>query len=173
MKAIEYNGDLNEFLRQYRYQPDLTRRLDHLDGTDFNQPLINEIVLWKVNRYVAVSPEILRTIENARNIQAGHHRDAQEILEVLLKVRGVDLPMASTFLRFRNPKVFQIIDRHAYRAVFGHKYPLTVTSPIELKISTYFEYIDKLIDLCTARGLDFKTIDRLLYQFDKKKNRKL
>lgn len=173
MKALDYNADLNDFLRQYKYQPALTNRLDNLNDIDFSQPLINEIVLWKVNRYVNVSPEILQKIENVRNIQAGYHRDAQGILEDLLKVRGVDLPMASAFLRFRNPRVFQIIDRHAYRAVFGRKYVLNMTSPIELKISTYFDYIRKLIELCNARVLDFHTIDRLLYQFDKKMNGKL
>lgn len=173
MKALDYNGDLSDFLRQYQYQPALTNRLDNLSDIDFSQPLINEIVLWKVNRHVTVSPEILRVIENVRNIQAGHHKEARGTLEVLLKLRGVDLPMASTFLRFRNPRVFQIIDRHAYRAVFGRKYALNMTSPIELKISTYFDYIDKLIELCNARGFDFHTIDRLLYQFDKKMNGKL
>lgn len=173
MKALDYNADLNDFLRQYKYQPALTNRLDNLNDIDFSQPLINEIVLWKVNCYVNVSPEILQKIENVRNIQAGYHRDAQGILEDLLKVRGVDLPMASAFLRFRNPRVFQIIDRHAYRAVFGRKYVLNMTSPIELKISTYFDYIRKLIELCNARVLDFHTIDRLLYQFDKKMNGKL
>lgn len=90
------------------------------------------------------------------------------MLRVLLNVNGVDLPMASTILRFTNPKVFQIIDRHAYRAVYGKKYPLYQATPTARKISLYFDYIDELIELCKLKGLTSATIDRLLYIFDKK-----
>lgn len=34
----------------YKYQKELTENLDKLDG-DFSQNILNEIVLWKVNRY--------------------------------------------------------------------------------------------------------------------------
>jgi len=173
MKAIEYNDDLKEFLRQYNYQSDLTNRLDKINDTPFSQNLINEIVLWKVNRYVSFTAEILQKIESVKNINQGQHREGQAVLEILLKVHGVDLPMTSAFLRFRNPRVFQIIDRHAYRAVYGQKYPLNRASRINQKISTYFDYLDKLIELCKAKELDFQTIDRLLYKFDKKINGKL
>jgi len=86
---------------------------------------------------------------------------------------GVDLPMASTILRFINPFVFQIIDRHAYRAVYEKKYPLYPYTPTERKISLYFDYIDQLIWHCEIKNLTFTTIDRLLYVFDKKNNGKL
>ena len=52
MKASDYSGDLNTFLAQYSYQPELTARLDNLESVAIDQSLINEIVLWKVNRYV-------------------------------------------------------------------------------------------------------------------------
>ena len=85
----------------------------------------------------------------------------------------MDLPMASTILRFVNPEVFQIIDRHAYRAVYEKKYPLYTSTPTEKKLSVYFDYIDELIKLCEFRAIAFTTIDRLLYIFDKKNNGKL
>jgi len=37
-------------------------------------------------------------------------------------------------------------------------------------LGVYFAYIDDLRCLCDARGLDFKTVDRLLYVFDKETN---
>jgi hypothetical protein len=67
--------------------------------------------------------------------------------------------------------VFQIIDRHAYRAVYGEDYPNTTVAA--RKIDTYFRYLDDLLKLCEQRKLDFDTVDRVLYQFDKKKNGKL
>ena len=173
MKAIDYESNLNNFLKSYNFQPNLTKKLDELHDVSFNQSIVNEIVLWKVNRYVSLGNEILSNIDDLKILTHGKHRQAQTVLETLLNVLGVDLPMASTFLRFRNPKVFQIIDRHAYRAVYARDYPLYTSSSIRQKISVYFEYLDKLIELCKKRNLEYQSIDRLLYEFDKQINGKL
>ena len=173
MKAIDYSGDMNPFLEQYDYQPTLTGKLDNMDSLDLTQQSINEIVLWKVDRYVEASSELLSELNTLRTLPAGEHRQCVKILPSLLNTRGVDLPMASTLLRFRNPRVFQIIDRHAYRAIYGVNYPLYAASPANRKIDVYFDYLDKLIELCSHRGLSFQSIDRLLYIFDKNENGKL
>ena len=47
-------SDLSDFLRQYKYQPELTKKLDDLDAVNLTPELLNEIVLWKVNRYVSL-----------------------------------------------------------------------------------------------------------------------
>jgi thermostable 8-oxoguanine DNA glycosylase len=122
---------------------------------------------------VRVSDDIIEQIERLKVLKSGEHIKSKEVLKVLLSVNGVDLPMASTILRFINPKVFQIIDRHAYRAIYGKKYPFYQSTPTERKISVYFDYIDNLIELCNLKGLTFRLIDRLLYIFDKKQNGKL
>jgi hypothetical protein len=83
---------------------------------------------------------------------------------------GVDLPMASTFRRFQNPDVFQIIDRHAYRAVFGKRYSLYPAKRDDAKVSIYFTYLDALHDLAVSSGATFRELDRILYEFDKEKN---
>lgn len=170
MKVSDYKNNLNDFLKSYSYQSVLTKKLDNLYDVAFTQLIINEIVLWKVNRYVALNNDILLGIDHLKVLTTGMHQQAETLLKSLLNTRGVDLPMASAFLRFRNPKAFQIIDRHAYRAIYGRDYPLHTTSPIQRKISIYFEYLDKLIELCKKRNLDFQTIDRLLYEFDKRIN---
>lgn len=100
-------------------------------------------------------------------------RKAESVLTALLHCRGVDLAMASTILRFRNPAVFQIVDRHAYRAVYGCEYPLSTKSSTHRKVSLYFNYVDALVDLCATKGLAFETIDRVPYKFDKRENPKL
>lgn len=173
MKAFDFPEDLNFFLSHYKYQPELTARLDGLDIASLDQSLINDIVLWKVNRYVKVSDEIISQISKVKSLKEKEHRKSKTVLSALLQLDGVDLPMASTILRFANPQVFQIIDRHAYRAIYETKYPLYSTTSSERKISVYFDYIDELIKLCELKGLAFSTIDRLLYIFDKKKNGQL
>ena len=139
MKADEYQDDLNRFLSDYNYQPELTEKLDCLGDSSINQEILNEIVLWKINRYVSVSKSLLESIDRVKNLKQGEHKKASLLIELLLKARGVDLAMASTILRFRNPAVFQIIDRHAYRAVTGTKLVLYTSTSADKKISVYFD----------------------------------
>ncbi len=40
-------------LEKYNYQPKLTAKLDKLNK-DFDQDIINQIVLWKVNRFAEI-----------------------------------------------------------------------------------------------------------------------
>ena len=95
------------------------------------------------------------------------------MLATLLGESGVDLPMASTFLRFRNPRAFQIIDRHAYRAVYGEDYPLYSSSSDSAKIDLYFRYLDALFALAESKNVEFDILDRVLYILDKQVNGKL
>jgi hypothetical protein len=171
--ARAFRGDLSRYLDSYDNQPDLTGRLDELDDTKFTQQIINEIVLWKVNRYVSLTPELLRQIGQLQRLKPNEHRKGESVLAALLECHGVDLAMASTILRFRNRAVFQIVDRRAYRAVYGTEYPLSTKFAINRKVSLYFGYLDALVDLCAAKGLAFETIDRVLYKFDQAKNGKL
>ena len=53
------------------------------------------------------------------------HRKGESVPTALLGIYGVDLAMASTILPLRNPAVFQIVDRHAYRTVYGCEYTLS------------------------------------------------
>jgi thermostable 8-oxoguanine DNA glycosylase len=173
MKAIDYQEDLNDFMSSYSYQTELTKKLDDLGSVPFDQEIINEIVLWKVNRYVSLPKVLLEGLDRIKDLKNGEHRNASLILEALLNSKGVDLPMASTILRFKNPNAYQIIDRHAYRAVTGEKLKIYASTAAEKKISIYFDYLDKLIELCNKKKIVFETVDRLLYIFDKRMNGKL
>jgi hypothetical protein len=168
-----------QLLERYRYQPALTPTLDKIGTSRIDRCLANEIVLWKVNRYVDFDAEVLAALNRALDITPRNRRQkGAPILRRLLEHRGIDLPMASTLLRFRNQAVFQVIDRRAYRAVYGTAYPLKPHSRIEDKIEVYFEYLDKLTAIAqrlalTKKPVDFTLLDRILYVFDKLKNGKL
>jgi thermostable 8-oxoguanine DNA glycosylase len=169
-RANDYEGDLSEFLKKYNFQPELTRKLDDLEDVKLSPELLNKIVLWKLNRYVSLNEDQLLRIDAVRNLKPGEHEQARPVLEDLLKAHGVDVPMASTFLRFRNPFVFQIIDRHAYRALYGQDYKLYPQTSVKKKIDAYVAYLDDLRRLCYSKGLVFHTVDRVLYVFDKEAN---
>jgi hypothetical protein len=129
---------------------------------------VNEIVLWKVNRYVHISPEALAALNGALGITPRFRRSkGAPILKLLLAQPGIDLPMASTLLRVRAQAVFHIIDRHAYRAVYGKPYPLNPRSPLADKVDVYFSYLDRLSHIANRTLVDFTQLDRILYVFDK------
>src|SRR5437762_4947010 len=118
-RAREWRGDLSKFLEGYKYQPGLTKDLDRIRSRPFDQELVNEIVLWKVNRYAQIGPVALARLNALTKLAPSSHRKGRTALNLLLHEHGIDLPMASTLLRFRNPRVFQIFDRRAYRAIYG------------------------------------------------------
>ncbi len=166
MKARDYKEDLSQFLKDYDYQPGLTKRLDNLvEANGFSQEIINEVVLWKVDRYADVDEVTLGKLNKLKSLSNGQHKDkdAEDTLRALLERPGINLPsinlpMASTMLRFRNPRVFQIIDQHAYRAVYGKRYPKRLsyaTTKADEKICVYFNYLDELSDLCERKGFVF------------------
>ena len=131
---IEKTDDL------FDYQTDLTNKLDNFNQA-FDQQIINEIVLWKVNRYAPVTKE---TIELLNKIDANSTeleiKLTREVLKSLLETKGIQLPMASTILRFKNEKIYQIIDQRVYRIINKEK---------KLKIKTYptEKNIDKQINI--------------------------
>ena len=169
-KAIDRLESLDGYLKEYHYQPELTRKLDHVEDKAFTQELVNEIVLWKVNRYAGLPKQTLASIDSLTSIAPGDHRQAKDVILALLDTRDVDLAMASTLLRFRNPHAFQIIDRHAYRAVYGESLKLYTQTANARKIDVYFGYLDKLRELASLAGVAFEDLDRMLYQFDKRLN---
>ena len=122
-RAEHWEGSLGQLIGDYQYQRELTKCLDALGPQPFTHDVIKDIVLWKVNRYVKLSAGALTALNGVAGLQPKSHRNAGDTLAILLREPGVDLPMASAFLRFRNCKAFQIIDRHAYRAVYGKPYP--------------------------------------------------
>ena len=83
----------------------------------------------------------------------------KKALFLLLKAKGVRLAMASTYLRFRNPQVFQIIDQRVYRQVqiWKKSKPINLIVPIRIEdqIDLYMQYLQDLRDMCRDKGVDF------------------
>lgn len=174
-KAQEVSKEeLEGSLTNYNYQPELTVKLGAIAGP-FDQATIQEIVLWKVNRYPSLSSETIALLNQLTSLKQGEHSQGQTVLELLLakESKGIDLPMASTILRFRNPEVFQIIDRRAYRVLMSDedKYPIYTTTSIAIKTKLYFEYLDEMLKFCSDKNIPFSQADKILYQLDKNINK--
>lgn len=162
--------DLFDF--DYSYQAELTKKLDEVKS-DFNQEIINEIVLWKVNRYSSISPETFRLINEIKNTDTVLDKDlTRKILKSLLGSRGVRLALASTILRFKNSKIYQIIDQRVYRFITGQEFKYSIID-IDGQIELYLNYLEILNEKCEKYQIDYEMSDRIIYQIDKKYNKDL
>jgi len=155
----------------------LTNNLDKKVDIDFTQDIINEIVLWKVNRYVTINDsEWIKDFNELKYIEdlETNEKQIRNILEKMLKTHGIRLPMASTMLRFRNPKVFQIIDERTFRIIFGNNLEMRKKYDaynVSDRIGAYFEYLKKLRLDCKKKNIEFSEADRILYQYDIEENK--
>lgn len=172
---FEISPTENDFdISSFKYQVELTKKLDKLN-TDFNQEILNEIILWKVNRYAEFDNETITLLNkiNPKDENLQRQLTGDILLSLLSKEqKGVRLAMASTILRFRNPKVYQIIDQRVYRFIYGEElnYP---ENNINLQIHIYLNYLDKLKEVCEKYSIKFEEADRILYKMDKLYNSKL
>lgn len=154
----------------YRFQPELTSILDNIED-DFDQSIINQIVLWKVNRYSQLNESTLLLLNQIDKHDLILNTDiTEEILRNLLSTKGVQLAMASTILRFKNPNVYQIIDQRVYRFIYGKIMPKYFPS-LDIQVTLYMEYLAKLREVCNHIQIDFILADRILYDLDKKHNK--
>jgi thermostable 8-oxoguanine DNA glycosylase len=152
----------------YTYQKDLTEKLDNIHST-FNQEIINEIVLWKVNRYAKIDHETINLINALDQDSKELNKDkTEEILTKMLRVKGIRLPMASTILKFKNPNIYQIIDQRVFRVIYGSQ--LILSTSVQKNISQYLDYLKELRKIANSFDIPFNFSDRILYEYDKKVN---
>ncbi len=165
---IDFSQEIITAEKSYNYQPQLTERLDNF-LSDFSETTLLEIVLWKTNRYPTITQEI---IDDINNIRKDYSEDkAGLLLKKLLELKGFDLPMASTVLRFAVPTKLQIIDQRVYRFITKDEDYLKIPYNIDQKINLYFKYIKRLHKICSEMTIPFSKSDRILYQLDKIHNK--
>ena len=157
---------------QFDYEKELTDKLDSIGNNPFSQQNILEMTLWKLSRVPHVNNDLLyrlndlaslKDIENQENKQKVY-----DVLYELLGCKGVRLPMASTYLRFRNPHVFQIIDQRVWNQLYDYEYKNSYDR--DEQINKYMQYLEKLRYRCQRDGVPFEIADRFYYLKDKDEN---
>ena len=165
-------ADLKEYCGKFVYQKELTNELDQIGEKDFDEMIIFRIILWKINRYPDVENFPFSELNQLADIKPEEYVKCDDVLRKMLKLRGIGLPIASTILRFKNPKVFPIIDQRAYRVIMEDKLKTQSTKNDDL-IDIYFKYVEKCREISNKYNIPFNMIDRVLYLFDKDKNKKI
>ena len=169
----DINGILEPEDYIYSYQIKLTNKLDRIKTITKNNS--NEIVLWKINRYINLDNKSMSLINSiSKSSNRLNKKLTVKVLENLLAIKGMRLPIASTFLRFRNPKIYQIIDKRVYRFIYRKK--LNISSPktfenIDNQIKLYLDYLTDLKIICRQYNIKFRDVDRILYNADKRINK--
>lgn len=156
---------------EYDYLKNLTRKLD-IELSEFTQDSINMIVLWKVNRYAEIKESVLKKINTIKSTSNFLNVElTKEILEELLMEKGIQLPMASTILRFKNPEIYQILDQRVYRVLYNKSY--SSSSKIQVQIELYLKYLSDLKLASNKLNISFHLSDRILYKVDKRVNKNI
>ncbi|GET21397.1 hypothetical protein [Prolixibacter denitrificans] len=156
---------------EFDYQQKLTKKLDNL-SSEFDQKVINEIVLWKVSRYSELSEvtfSLLNQIDGVFDEEL-----TKRVLKSMIGHKGIQLPMASTILRFKNPKLYQIIDQRVYRILYGEELkisPYKSRNNISSQVELYLTYLSDLRILSKKLNIPFEKADRILYNADKRLNK--
>ena len=153
--------------KNYKFQPQLTPKLDNHKG-DYTETTLLEIILWKTNRYPELPEGLLKEINELR--QEFTEVKARVLLRRLLTLKGFDLPMASTVLRFACPDELQIIDQRVYRFIVDGADTFKKPYNDEVKIEMYFKYLQRLKQVCDQYKIPFSKSDRIIYQLDKELN---
>ena len=77
----------------YQYNPDLTKALDHINGP-FSYEDVFKITLWKVDRYPYIDKVTLATLNELETQKHFSEDVLLQILDTLLRVKGIGLHMA-------------------------------------------------------------------------------
>lgn len=174
--------DYQEVLSRFTYDDgtDIRNRISAVEAGDYreNRDIINEIVLWKMNRRPQVTEELTDAIFSLKEIktplQVLTDEKTGRVVEKLLQTKGMQLPMASTVLHFYYPEIFPIIDQRAYRELYAMDYPKTMTK-IPMLTELYLKYIKDCWEYQQEKcpEIAFSQIDKVLYQLDKEKGNKV
>ena len=160
---------------KFKYLPETTKQLDALHNQNLTMENIFQITAWKIDRYPEISDNVLNQLNELKTLAEIDKNLTERVLTELLSKHGIGLPVASAFLRFINPKVYQIIDVRAYRAAFDYNPERSyVNVKHETQIEVYLRYLERLrsIDETSENGyhgyrVAFENLDRFLYDFDK------
>ncbi len=92
------------------------------------------------------------------------------VLHKLLNTKGIQFAMAFKILRFKSPKIYQLIDQRVYRFINGEDIP-SYFSSTEKQIELYISNLQKLRQVCIEKRIDFTHSDRIIYELDKTNNK--
>lgn len=170
MRVFNLDSDLLEDIFAYHLEEKYAIQEGLKNKSDINLDDIRRIALWKYDRVIDVDDLFCTQLYKivSREDVTIEDKEVHEMIEKLISCEGVGFPLASTILKFINPRVFPIIDVRAYRALYGEK---IYSGQYNLKL--YLEYTKRIYAICDKFNIALSEVDERLYEFDKKYNGKI
>jgi hypothetical protein len=139
-----------------------------------DRDIINEMVLWKLDRTVKIDDAtlaLLGTLAQAVTTPGKALKSpiVAECLDRLLdkKNKGIRLPMASTIMHLYCPEALPIVDERAYRQCGFRDWNPGGGSRL------YLKYLGECTRLAREHRIPMTQIDKVLYQTDIEKGNRL
>jgi hypothetical protein len=176
--------DYKEVLARFRYESDdnIKSRILRSNKENYqeNRDIINEIVLWKIQRSVSLTDTTLDLLNSFNNISSPldviYNEKVKTLIFQLLDSKGIKIAMASTILHFYYPAIFPIIDQRSYRELTSKEIPEYYSKDKNKKYTKlYLDYIKECYDynINNCSDISFEYIDKVLYQLDLEKGNKV
>lgn len=173
-----------EILKRFKYESSehIEMRLTNVDDENVReeQDILNEIVLWKINRTVHISEstiELLKSFDYLKTpMDAVYDARVKDLVSKLLLSKGIGMPVASAILHFYYKDIFPIVDQRSYRTLYGKDYPQYTTKNKNQKyIDMYIKYIEDcyFFNVEKCPDIPFNLVDKIFYQIDKEKKNKV
>lgn len=160
-------------LKDYKYDKgdDIFNRIKNDKTITNQQDIINMIILWKINRRAKINSSVIEKLLHISEIKIDSLRSSEnkeiedrlkDLINSLIKIKGIRLPMASAILHFYNPETFPIIDQRAYRELYKIDAPNFTK---ENSCDIYLRYIKECYDYwknnCENVGIKFSDVDKI------------
>ncbi|MDD4110583.1 MAG: hypothetical protein PHS54_03410 [Clostridia bacterium] len=126
------------------------------------------IIIWKSNRSkTKVLDGIKSTNKTIKQIseQIFNTKDRKNKIEILQKIDGIGLPIASAILTVCFPNEFTITDYRATRTLKTIKKGKNIKNPSS-SIDNYLNYVDICIDEAKSKNISLRELDRFLWGYD-------
>jgi thermostable 8-oxoguanine DNA glycosylase len=174
IKEINPNISYDDYLRQYNESKVgvVSKKIIKSSKDNIDKSTLYEIALWKIGRYLYLDeqPDLINAINNISSTSQKLNVDETRIVMAkLLEVDGISLPMASTILRFRNPQIYQIIDKHMKQVITGKPFVFSYYNKTQ-QIEDYLEYLDELRNFCFRHKIQFEEADQILFKIGQEYN---
>ncbi len=130
------------------------------DG-NYSRENLKVIVRWKSARKIAfIDDNTDSEIARALRFAADTRTSEKLAVEILDRLHGVGLPMASAILTAIHPDKYTVIDFRALESLGVSKWPTD-------SIDYYVSYLQKCRELAHKHHVDLRTLDRALWQWSK------
>ena len=136
-----------------------------LSGGRYNRRDFDDIIEWKAPGRIRhlIKQNTDGEIADALELAVAAKKERSSVA-VLTGLSGVSVPVASALLAMLRPSRATIIDYRALRSVGCSRASTSVNIPL------YLQYVRFCRKVARAAGVDLRTLDRALWQYDKERH---